>query len=233
MSNSNRRPSEDNAPHKLKNRRGGKTVGDPMREGEAAPKYAAMRIQQDEEFRVRAEQLDIARAPIESDLRIAGLVDHSFFDIYRTAESLAAAQHILLSHFELPYPPNIRAIVGGALRAGPTGGTDWHLLLGLYRNEQEPFVKEALAGAIWYSCRGGMVDDVVTLVRDKNNGGSRVILLPCLMRSRKPHARAALEEARHDPELSVEANYLLRPRRKRGAKGSVRDGSTGSQNEAE
>ena len=78
-----------------------------------------------------------------------------------------------------------------------------------------------------------MVDDVVALVRDKNNGRSRGMFLSRLMRSRKPHVRAAIEEARHHPELSVEANYLLRPRRKRSAKGSDRGGSGGGSNEAE
>jgi len=54
-----------------------------------------------------------------------------------------------------------------------------------------------------------LLDELITLAKDPQNGKSRVLLLDALKRSSLPQARKALMEFGADPLLKKEAQRLL------------------------
>lgn len=87
----------------------------------------------------------------------------------------------------------------------------WNVLVSLYREERDERVKQGLAVAIANIADDKLIGQVVNLLRNPQNGESRVLLLFALKRwYRDPRAFGALEEFAADPLLKKQAHIILR-----------------------
>ena len=86
----------------------------------------------------------------------------------------------------------------------------WSTLVRLYREESDVRTKDGLAVALSVAANRELIDELIELARDTNNGTSRMLLLPALTRSRQPQAKAALFDLASDPDLSTEIAVIRR-----------------------
>jgi hypothetical protein len=193
-----------------RSRRAGISAEELMAELEADPEYIAERERQDAERRRRVEDWRRAEAPLVEELRDAGLDVESAWDLVNTSTPYPAALPILLEHLARPYPDRVREGIARAL-AVRDARFAWNDLVRLYRDEKAGTdAKDGLAVALSATSDDEVVDELVALARDRSHGGSRLLLLLGLKRSRAPEASAALEEFAADEDLGEEARRLLR-----------------------
>lgn len=150
-------------------------------------------------------EADYARAesPIVEELRAAGVVVNSVWDLVNDRKVLSQSLPILLAHLQRPYPDAVRDGLARAL-AVPAAKAAWPTILKLYLSEPESRTKQGLAVALSNMADDQMLDHIVALARDPSHGDSRVLLLEGISRSRLPQAQAALAELRSDPLLRDE-----------------------------
>jgi hypothetical protein len=181
-----------------------------------------------------------AEVPLVQELRAAGVPVESVWDLVNAGRkrpsrtfkistdppeaiwdwldangrSLAAIVPLLLEHLQRPYPDRVRAGIARAL-AVREARSAWPLLVKLYRQERGDWSRDGLAVALGNIADDDVVDELIALVKDPQNGRSRVLLLDALRRSRLPQARMALMEFGTDPVLQKEALRILHRRSKR------------------
>jgi len=196
--------------------------------------YIGRKKEQDEEFQRRADEYARAEAPVVRALRAVGVPLSSVWDLVNAGRkrpsrtftmstdppealwdwleanngSLATILPVLLDHLQQPYPDRVRAGIARAL-ATPESKFAWPLLVRLYRQEQGDWTRDGLAVALANIADDDLLDELITLAKDPQNGKSRVLLLDALKRSSLPQARKALMEFGADPLLKKEAQRLL------------------------
>lgn len=165
--------------------------------------------QRAEEIEARAAEWRRAEAPLVEELREAGFEVDSAWDLVNTATPYPAALPILLAHLGRSYPDRVREGIARAL-AVRDAKFGWVTLVRLYREEEAGTdAKDGLAVALAAASDDEVVDEVISLARDRAHGGSRLLLLRGLKRARVAEARGALEEFADDPVLGQEARALL------------------------
>lgn len=177
----------------------------------------ARQRQQDEERAAQEAEYRRAEVPLVAELRAAGFDIQSAWDLVNSPGSYPAAIPILLAHLPRPYPAAVREGIARALAVRDTKALGWQILTQSYVEEREIRVKDGLAAAVAAVADSEVLDDVVALARDTENGPSRVLLLSALGRSKESRAREALLGLESDPELTAEVQVILRrlARRKR------------------
>ena len=181
------------------------------------------KLNADPDFVARREQAEVTRqqlvaeiqeavAPLLEELRAAGCeitsISRLTSEPYPASAPHPRALPILLTHLGKPYQVEVREIIAEAL-AVPEAKPQWPALLGLYRDETDARVKDALAVAIAGVADDEVIDDVITLAREPRHGPSRVLLLRAIERSAAPGAREALVDLQGDPELAEEIQRIL------------------------
>jgi hypothetical protein len=165
--------------------------------------------QRAEEIEARAAEWRRAEAPLVEELREAGFEVDSAWDLVNTATPYPAALPILLAHLGRSYPDRVREGIARAL-AVRDAKFGWVTLVRLYREEEAGTdAKDGLAVALAAASDDEVLDEVISLARDRAHGGSRLLLLRGLKRARVAEARGALEEFADDPVLGQEARALL------------------------
>jgi hypothetical protein len=204
------------------------------------PEYLARKKEQDEEFQRKAEEYAHAEAPLVQALKAAGVPVSSVWDLVNAGRkrpsrtfristdppeaiwdwldakgrSFATIVPLLLEHLQRPYPDRVRAGIARAL-AVPEAKFAWPLLVKLYRQDQGDWSRDGLAVALSNLADDDLIDELIALARDPQNGKSRVLLLDALRRSRLPRTQTALTEFGKDPVLQKEALRILHLRSKR------------------
>jgi hypothetical protein len=185
------------------------TAAELMAKLKADPEFVAKRAREEEERQKREAEWRRAEIPLIEELRTAGVVVDSAWELVNTTAPYPLALPILLDHLQRPYPAAVREGIARAL-AVPDAKFGWSVLTRLYRDEPEARVRSGLAVAIAAAATDELVDDVIALARDKSRGPSRLLLLSALERSADPRARAALMELGTDTELTKEIQVILR-----------------------
>ena len=123
--------------------------------------------------------------------------------------TLEACVPVLLDHFGRPHLKRTRAGIARALgRAG--SAALWPTVLQLYRAEPQGEVKSGLAAAVADLVSHGRVNEVVSLLRERTHGPSRLLLLRVLSaRISRPGIHDTLVELRDDPDLVLEIAHIL------------------------
>lgn len=185
----------------------------------ADPEFVAMQAGKERERQRREEELQIAEAPLVNDLREAGFLVESAWDLVNTTDPYTSVLPILLKHLSRPYPGPIREGIARAL-AVPEAIFGWNVLVNNYRNEKESRAKDGLAVAIAGAADDEVIGDVIALARDTRHGESRLLLLSALERSADPRAMAVLVELATDPDLTKEIEVILRRKKRKLARAS-------------
>ena len=182
------------------------TAAELMARLNADPRFVAERAARDAEFQRLDAALEQAETPLVEELRFAGFAVNSVWDLVNTAAPYVGALPILFAHLQRPYPVPIREGIARALAAR----SGWELLTRLFREERDRRAKDGLAVAIAEAADDTVIDDVIALVLDTQQGTSRVLLLSALARSRDPRAKVALSELATDPDLNREIRAIRR-----------------------
>ena len=175
----------------------------------ADPEFVARAADRERARLVMVEELSRAEAPVVSDLLAAGLGVESVWDLVNTGESYTAVLPILVDHLPRAYPAAIREGIARAL-AVKESRPWWDTLTRFYRAETDQRVRGGLAAAIAASATDDVLGELIDLVRQDNNGESRVILLSVLERSSNVLAGQVLQELTTDPLLGKQARISLR-----------------------
>lgn len=173
------------------------------------PEFVARRARAEEERQQREASYRQAEAPLVEELRAAGVVVASVWELVNTASPYPSALPILLDHLQRSYPPAVREGIARAL-AIREARSGWSVLMRLYRDEREGRVKDGLAVAIAAAATDDVIADAIALARDRSQGPSRVLLLGALERSTDPRARAALADLGDDPDTRKEIRVIQR-----------------------
>jgi hypothetical protein len=182
-----------------------------------------------EKHEAHARELASHEAPIIRDLRSVGVVVKSVWELVNTSREYSAALPVLLEHLQREYPP---AIIEGMARAMavPEAHFAWNVLTGLFRTRRDKQAREGLAVALAGAASEHSLGDVISLLRDRALGRSRVHLLRALERTGDPKAENVLIELSDDADVGEEASAALkRKRRGRRADSSAGPPRTTSQ----
>lgn len=178
----------------------------------ADPAYQERRRRLDDAHAARHEALSAALAPLLDELKSVGIQSAAELLVGDQAKAPPfprAALPILIEHLQRPYPRAARAVIARAV-AVPQSKFAWGKLVELYRREPSDGAKDDLAVAVEAVASDDTADDLIALVRDPNNGASRILLLRGLVRLSDPRAKATLREMRRDPDLEKELAVILR-----------------------
>ncbi|WP_148649577.1 hypothetical protein [Lysobacter antibioticus] len=168
------------------------------------------------EVRLREEQ----RVILE-ELRKVGVVEESIWGLVNDPGPYPEAIPILLRHLKLPYSDATRDGIARCLAVPePAVRAAWPMLVAEYRNaptgrgfiapcetkEYALCAKEGLALAVRSAVTEQTLPEFISLVKDRSNGESRVLLLKVLRSRRKkdPEVAQLLTELAEDPDLKKE-----------------------------
>ena len=108
------------------------------------------------------------------------------------------------------YSDRIKEGIARALSV-PDAKNAWSLLVAEYRKAPEGVedgimlgAKDGLAVALSATATDGVIEQLVSLAKDRSNGDSRLLLLRALRKSRTAAAKEAIEELAKDPALQKE-----------------------------
>lgn len=174
---------------------------------------ARLRAINQERARQRAERskyLRVEEEPIVTDLREVGLKVESVWDLVNTADPYPGAIPILLKHLGQKYSDRTKEGIARAL-AVPDARSAWSLLVAEYRRAPQGEengirlgAKSGLAAALSAAATDEVIEQLASLVKDRSNGDSRLLLLNALRKSKAAVARKTLEEMADDPALKKE-----------------------------
>lgn len=173
----------------------------------------------DEERLRSAARVAVEAVPLIEELKAAGVDVHSVWDLVNTAESYPNAIPVLLKHLQLPYADRTREGIARALAVrDPQVRDAWPLLVTEYRKAKsgqgfkapgdvkmyELGAKDGLACALSAAVTKKRLEEFLELLRDRNNGPSRLLLLSALRRSKDPVVLSVLDHLADDPDLANE-----------------------------
>jgi hypothetical protein len=172
--------------------------------------YVARKKERNEALHRKESEYAQAEAPLVQALSGIGLEVRSVWDLVnRDNRHFPKAVPLLLEHLQRAYPDAIRDGIARAL-AVPEAVFAWGVLTKLYREEHGRRTKSGLAVALASAATDEVIGDVIALVREKEHGASRLLLLGALERSKDKRARKALMEFGTDPEFKKEVQTILR-----------------------
>jgi hypothetical protein len=163
--------------------------------------------------------LIIEETPILNDLKSVGIDVGSVWELVNRSDPYPEAIRVLLKHLLLPYEDRTREGIARALAASePDVINAWPLLLDQYRRapigkgikapgETELFdlgAKDGLACALPAAVTDSTLEQMIALLKDPQQGSSRILMLSSLRYSKNPLAFQALQELVFDPELTEE-----------------------------
>ena len=144
--------------------------------------------------------------PLLDELKDVGFLIQDVWDFANTSSSYAGALPVLLKHLQKPYDDKIKEGIARAL-AVPEAKSSWHILLLEFEKTDQflaPGTKMGLAAAIAVIADDSVVKDLISVIRDKSHGESRILFLKVFRRSRLPVAKIILDELANDPEVKTE-----------------------------
>jgi hypothetical protein len=154
--------------------------------------------------RIVAEQ----ERPIVDRLRAAGLDVGSLDDL---VEPYDAAIPIILDELEsgeVRHP--LLRITLAALLGVTAVRPYWSRLVTLYTQTSSTFLKDQLAATIGRAAGPRQLDDVIALAQDRRQGGSRVMLIGAIRRSRRQDKGEVLGSLWQDPALRTEIEATVK-----------------------
>lgn len=187
------------------------TAGDAIKAMESDPQWLAKRDERERIRQERADEFSKAEVPLVTALANAGVPVTSVWDLVNTSEPYPRAIPVLLSHLDRRYPDEIRAGIARALaviEARPHRRT----ILDAYESTDGAVMRHTKDGLALAVSATADFDDVVRLLLDQTHGGSRILLLGSLKRSKDPRAEAVIAELAVVPLFSKEIGSWRRKR---------------------
>ena len=179
-----------------------------MREMDKDPEVQAARAKLQAEMDIRSAEWRKAELPLAKELQAAGYDVDSAWDLKQNYETYDSALPILVDHLDRDYPDRVREGIARALSVRKAQKW-WPELKRHYIEATLPDAKTGLAQALMRTSTPDTADELVPLIADESNGGSRTLLLSSLKKSRSPETRRFLEDLRSHPTLHQEAKRIV------------------------
>lgn len=174
---------------------------------EEAARFDAIRARRMEKQRERLIKWATEQKRLLQELSDVGIKLDSVWDLVNRKVPYPQAVPILLRHLALPYSDHIREGIARSL-AIPDAKDAWPIFVEEYRKAPEGVedgiargAKVGLACALNATVDSERMDELISLVKDKTLGETRVVLLHALRRSRLAVAKKALQEVADDPDF--------------------------------
>jgi len=174
------------------------------------PEYQAMMRAKEAEWAALKARLDREEKPLVDDLRKAGVVVNSVYDLVNSKESFPAAIPVLLKHLRIKYDHRIKQGIIMAL-IDPASVIGFKEIYEEFCNnpaasEEEDHVnfqmKWSLGSALAEASRIETLPIVLELLRDKRHGRGRENLIYAVKRLPKKKRNVLLRQLSQDPDLS-------------------------------
>jgi hypothetical protein len=199
--------------HKPK-RRGPIKAAELIRQLEADPAWVAKRDARDAELQVRAAALAEAARPLVEDLRNAGVLVSSVWDLVNRRARYDAALPVLVAHLHRPYPDAILDGIARALAVPEAEPLAWEAMVALYQRALPGSLsKQGAAVALANMASERTIGEVIQLALDNDHGSDRILFVTGLARFDGPRVEEALRHLLQDPVIGKGTRLELRRRR--------------------
>lgn len=211
---------------------GSRTVAEVMKSVKNNAPLQSKLAAEDSRRKAIVEAYTAAERPLLEALKSVGITTASVWDMANCSsdKEYPDAIPILLEHLKKGYVASTRHGIALALTKKWARDVAWDGLLEAYRNEPNLSAhhlpseigaphqaKVAMAEGLALMARKSDLSQLIELLRDRNNGPSRLMLVKRIAKSRDPIALSVLNEMRIDPELESEVAQALK---KKGQKSS-------------
>ena len=194
------------------------TAGELKKQLESDPQWLAEKLTRDAEFQLKAQQIKELAAPLEREIRDAGVDIASYRDVIDKPPNFPAAIPILIRHMQMgKYPELTRGFMAQAI-AMKEANKYWHDLVALFKNEVarnlESHFANGLAVAIGRSYKEPELQQLISLCENPIYGFNRIWFADGLRKSKSTSAESALTRVSNDPQIGKQVTRWMR---KRGA----------------
>lgn len=165
----------------------------------------------DAEVQARAGVLREAEQPIVTDLRNAGVVVNSVWDLVNTSEPYPAALPVLMEHLERgDYPDRVMESLGRALAVKPAVEF-WDRLKARYLAPRNAGEEDGTAVALAACATAAQLDDLIGFLSLSERGESRIYFIRPLLSVGGQRGREIVETLQADATFGKEVQALLKP----------------------
>jgi uncharacterized protein (UPF0335 family) len=178
------------------------------------PGWEAQRLERIRQLNALEKLLDGQERPLMAELLGAGVGVKSVNDLVNRRTPYSAAVPVLLKHLSQPYHENLADMIARAL-AVPEARYAWDFIVSEYKGAPhlrsdglDSQRKNALALAVAGALPPERWDDFIALIRDRSNGGSRILMLRKIERSKREDKDELLDELSKDKDLSPEIGEI-------------------------
>ena len=188
----------------------GMTAAELMAKLQNDPEYQRKAQAAEAQRQVRVQALRRAEQPIVADLRRAGVMVDSVWDLVNTSVPYPDALPVLLKHLQLGgYPDRVMESLGSALAVKPAVFA-WDILRELYLKARGEGEEEGIAVALAASATSEHLDALIGLLGEDSRRSTRIHFLRAIKRVGGRRGREVLESLRSDPMFGKEARALLK-----------------------
>jgi hypothetical protein len=193
--------------------------------GPITAEEAMRRLNADPDYRAKVERLNAEHAAdterhrqvteeLREDLAAVGVEVDTIWDLVNAKRVPTAAGPVLATHLlERDYDnAEVDAIARALSSTRPA--EYWAPLVDAYKTEQRQRAKDGLAIAVSGALTHDHLDEYLALIRDRNLGTSRILLLHPITRLREDWVDEFLNELIDDPDLKVQIPLDLQWRQK-------------------
>lgn len=165
-----------------------------------------MREEREKRIREMTELRRTLQQPILRELESVGVSVKSLWHLSSKEDPHKRSVPVLVKHVQVFYHDQINEILARAL--GRIQATEcWGLLVGLFCKVDgtiHPNFKDGLAVALSDTATKKTMNEYIALLKDKQHGDSRILMLRKLRRLRQPEIIALINELAEDPDLKIE-----------------------------
>lgn len=192
-------------------RRGPITAAELIRQLEADPAWVARRDARDAALQVRAAALAEAACPLVEDLRNAGVLVSSVWDLVNTRARYDAALPVLVAHLHRLYPDAIVDGIARALALPEAEPLAWEAMVALFRGTSPGSgAKQGAAVALANMTCERTIHELVQLALEDHHGSDRALFVSGLARFDGPRVEGALRHLLQDPVIGKGTRLELR-----------------------
>lgn len=177
------------------------------------PEYRAKVEAVEAERRERSRRLREAEQSVVADLRRAGVLVGSIWDLVNTSDPYPAALPILMDHLERgDYPERVMESLGRALAVKPAVAF-WGRLKACWLGARDSGKEDGAAVALAACATKAQFDDLVGFLSEDERGQSRIYFIRPILKVGGDRGREVIEALRNDPVFGKEATALLKRRK--------------------
>ncbi len=201
------------AQHKSLN---GMTAGELKKALESDPEWLEEKLKRDAERQLFAQRRNELIAPLEREIRDAGVHVESYRNVIDKPANFRAAIPILIRHMQMEKYPDLERNFMVQAIAMKEANQYWHDLVALFDSETARDTTSSyaagLAVAIAKSYREPELQDLISLCANPAYGDHRLWFADSLRRSKSIRAESALMNLLSDPQIGKQVTQWMKKR---------------------